>query len=116
MYNIAINLLVCFIGVNDHYKEGQEEQKSRQYFYEDIDYFRIFCVVVETFEAVGTNIVEKGIGTLLLEGQYKAAIKKYLGGVKFDLITYSTPPITFTNVVKYLKKHNPELHYTHLLN
>lgn len=61
---------------------------------------------VKTLNIQKTNIVEKGIGTLLLEGQYKTAIKKYLGNVKFDLITYSTPPITFTNVVKYLKKEN----------
>lgn len=63
---------------------------------------------VRTLNIQKTNIIEKGIGTLLLESQYKAAIKKYLGGVKFDLITYSTPPITFTNVVKYLKKQNPQ--------
>lgn len=63
---------------------------------------------VKTLNIQKTNIVEKGIGTLLLESQYKAAIKKYLGRVKFDLITYSTPPITFTNVVKYLKKENPQ--------
>ena len=62
---------------------------------------------VKTLNVQKTNIVEKGIGTLLIERQFKAAIKKYLGGVKFDLITYSTPPITFTNVVKYLKKENP---------
>lgn len=47
---------------------------------------------VKTLNIQKTNIVEKGIGTLLLESQYKAAIKKYLGGVRFDLITYSTPP------------------------
>ena len=63
---------------------------------------------VRTLNIQKTNIVEKGIGTLLLESQYKAAIKKYLKGVKFDLITYSTPPITFTNVVRYLKKQNPQ--------
>ncbi len=63
---------------------------------------------VKTLNIQKTNIFEKGIGTLLLEGQYKAAIKKYLGNVKFDLITYSTPPITFTNVVRYLKKENPQ--------
>ena len=63
---------------------------------------------VKTLNIQKTNVVEKGIGTLLLESQYKAAIKKYLKGVKFDLITYSTPPITFTNVVKYLKKENPQ--------
>lgn len=62
---------------------------------------------VKTLNVQKTSIVEKGIGTLLIESQFKAAIKKYLGDIKFDLITYSTPPITFTNVVKYLKKMNP---------
>ena len=62
---------------------------------------------VKTLNVQKTNVIEKGIGTLLMESQYKAAIKKYLGDVKFDLITYSTPPITFTNVVKYLKRKNP---------
>lgn len=63
---------------------------------------------VKTFNVQQTNVIEKGIGTLLMERQYKAAIKKYLGGIKFDLITYSTPPITFTNVVNFLKKENPQ--------
>ena len=45
---------------------------------------------------------------MLIESQFKSAIKKYLGNVSFDLITYSTPPITFTNVVRYLKKKNPK--------
>ena len=55
---------------------------------------------VKTLNIQKTNVLEKGIGTLLIERQFKAAIKKYLGDVMFDLITYSTPPITFTNVVK----------------
>lgn len=63
---------------------------------------------VKTLNVQKTNVVEKGLGTILLEGQFKSAIKKYLKGVKFDLITYSTPPITLTNVVKYLKKQNPQ--------
>lgn len=62
---------------------------------------------IKTLNIQKTNIVEKGIGTLLLENQYNSAIKKYLKEIKFDLITYSTPPITFTNVVRSLKKKNP---------
>jgi len=62
---------------------------------------------VKTLNVQKTNLIEKGIGTLLMESQYKAAIRRYLGGIRFDLITYSTPPITFTNVVKYLKRKNP---------
>ncbi len=53
------------------------------------------------------NIFEKGLSTLLINSQYKNAIIKYLDDIQFDLITYSTPPITLTNVVKYLKKKNP---------
>lgn len=62
---------------------------------------------VKTLNVQKTNVIEKGIGTLLLERQYRSAIQKYLKDVKFDLIIYSTPPITFTNVVKFLKKQNP---------
>ena len=73
-----------------------------------VDSHGVKILNVKTLNVQKTNIVEKGIGTLLIERQFKAAIKKYLGGVKFDLITYSTPPIRFTNVVKYLKQQNPQ--------
>lgn len=63
---------------------------------------------VRTLNLQKTSIVEKGIGQVLVEGQYKRAIKKYLGKVKFDLILYSTPPITFPKVIKYLKNKNLE--------
>ena len=59
---------------------------------------------VKTFNIVSTNIVEKGIGTLAIEYQYLAAIRKYLPDIWFDLIMYSTPPITFTRVIKAIKK------------
>jgi glycosyltransferase involved in cell wall biosynthesis len=64
---------------------------------------------VKTLNIQKTNVIEKGIGTLLIESQYKSAIKKHLKGVKFDLVLYSTPPITFTKVIKFLKKGNPDI-------
>ena len=72
-----------------------------------VDSCSVKILHVKTLNVQKTNIIEKGIGTLLIESQFKSAIKKYLGDVKFDLITYSTPPVTFTNVVKYLKRENP---------
>ena len=63
---------------------------------------------VKTLNLQKTNIIEKGIGTLLIERQFKSAIKKNISGVDFDLILYSTPPITFPNVIKYLKKAYPK--------
>ncbi|MEG0700950.1 MAG: glycosyltransferase family 4 protein [Muribaculaceae bacterium] len=61
---------------------------------------------VRTLNIQKTNFIEKGIGTLLIEAQYKHAITHYFKNIKFDLILYSTPPITFTNVIKYLKRKN----------
>lgn len=63
---------------------------------------------VRTLNVTKTNIVEKGIGQLMLEGMFKRAMNKYFGNVKFDLILYSTPPITFNNVIKTAKRRNPE--------
>lgn len=58
---------------------------------------------VKTGNIQKTNIIEKGISTVLLEYQLLAAIKKCFAGVRFDLILYSTPPITLVKPIKYLK-------------
>ncbi len=63
---------------------------------------------VRTLNLTKTNVVEKGIGQILVEGQFKRAIKRCVGDMRFDLILYSTPPITLMGVVKYLKKMNPK--------
>jgi len=73
-----------------------------------IDTDGVKILKVKTLNIQKTNVVEKGIGTLLIEKQYQSAIKNHLGNVRFDLILYSTPPITFTNVVRYMKKRNPQ--------
>ncbi len=59
---------------------------------------------VRTGNIQKTNLIEKGIATILLETQYISAIKKYLSDVKFDLVLYSTPPITLAGAVQYIKK------------
>lgn len=51
-----------------------------------------------------TNMIEKGISTLMLESQYVKGIEKYFAGIKFDLVLYTTPPITLFKAVRYLKK------------
>ncbi len=63
---------------------------------------------VKTLNIQKTNVVEKGVGTLLIENQFTSAIKKYFSDVKFDLVLYSTPPITFPKVIAYLKRQNPQ--------
>lgn len=58
---------------------------------------------VKTLNIQKTNVVEKGIGTISLEPLFKKYLKRYWDDVKFDLVLYSTPPITFNNVIKYVK-------------
>lgn len=67
----------------------------------------VHALGVKTLNVIKTNIIEKGVGQVLLESQFKAALKKYFKKVRFDLILYSTPPITFTKVIKYAKQRNP---------
>lgn len=74
----------------------------------------VHILSVKTLNIQKTNVLEKGIGQLSIEHLYKQAIKKYCEGVKFDLILYSTPPITFPNVITYVKECNPGAH-TYLL-
>lgn len=50
------------------------------------------------------GLIEKGLSTVLLQYHVLEAIKKYMSKVKFDLIIYSTPPITFSNIIKYIQK------------
>ena len=59
---------------------------------------------IKTLNLQKTNLIEKGIGTFLVEYQFLKGIKKYFSAIKFDLILYSTPPITFSKVINYIKK------------
>lgn len=62
---------------------------------------------VKTGNITKTNVIEKGITTLTIEIQFLKAVKEYFKDVRFDLIMYSTPPITFEKVITYFKrKHN----------
>ncbi len=59
---------------------------------------------VRTGNLQKTNIIEKGIATVRVAAQFTTAIKKHFRGVKFDLIMYSTPPITLVDTIEYFKK------------
>ena len=66
---------------------------------------------VKTLNITKTHVIEKGIATLSIEYQYLRAIKKYLKDPKFDLVLYSTPPITFEKVINYIKKRDNAYSY-----
>lgn len=69
---------------------------------------RVHLLGVKILNVTKTNLIEKGLGQVTLERQFKLGLEKYFGKVKFDIILYSTPPITFTKVIRYAKKRNPK--------
>jgi glycosyltransferase involved in cell wall biosynthesis len=58
---------------------------------------------VRTGNITKTGFFEKTVSTALLEFQFVSAIRKFLSNVKFDLVLYSTPPITLDRVVRFVK-------------
>lgn len=71
----------------------------------------VFLLQVKTLNITKTNVLEKGIGTFLIEYQYLRSIRKYLSNQRFDLVLYSTPPITFSKVIKYIKSRDSAFSY-----
>lgn len=68
-------------------------------------------IQVKTLNLQKTNILEKGVGTLAIEYQYLRAIKKQCTKVKMDMVVYSTPPITFSKVIQFVKKRDNAYSY-----
>lgn len=58
---------------------------------------------VKTLNITKSNPIEKILATFLIERQFEKAIEKYFKGIKFDLILYATPPITFNSLIKKIK-------------
>lgn len=60
---------------------------------------------IRTGNLVGNaSLIQKGLAMISLEDTFIKAIRTYFYGIKFDLIIYSTPPITFGKAVEYFKK------------
>lgn len=58
-----------------------------------------------------TNVIEKGLSTLTLESKFQRGIKDYFSEVKFDLVIYTTPPITLHKAIEYVKKRDNAMTY-----
>jgi len=71
----------------------------------------VHYIRVKTLNIQKTNLVEKGISTLLIENFFLRKIKQYCEDVKFDLVLFATPPITFSRIIAYIKKRDHALSY-----
>ena len=107
MHNIYSDLIKEFIN-HEHkcYIVTPREKKSGESTCLN-DYGDHAILKVSIGNTSGVSFVEKGTSTVLMQHHFMSAIKKYLQGVRFDLILYSTPPITLSKVIQVLKKeHN----------
>ena len=59
---------------------------------------------VRTGNLIKVGMAEKAMSTILVERQFTSAIARYFGEIAFDLVLYSTPPVTFDRVVRYIKR------------
>ena len=66
---------------------------------------------VKTGRVQKTSLIKKGIATLLFGYRFKSALRRHLGDVRFDLVLYSTPPITLYSIVKYVKRRDKAVTY-----
>ena len=81
--------------------ERRNKKTTNAYQYERITHLR-----VKSFNIQKTNRIEKGVATLLIEYLFIYAILRYFKGRTFDLIIYSTPPVTFTSAIRFFKWRN----------
>lgn len=101
---IYTDLLRCFIENGDEVYTVSSYEKRTKSKTELIMDNGVHMLHVKIGNITKCSIIEKGISTVLIESQFIKAIKKYYKDIKFDLVIYSTPPITFVNAVKYVKK------------
>lgn len=86
----------------------ERKYKKSTYLVEDDN---VKILHVKTFNIQKTNVLEKGLATLAIEKQFLKGIKKYFNNHKFDIIIYSTPPITFTKIIQFIKKRDNAFAY-----
>lgn len=110
-HNIYTDLLRKFHreGHNVYVISPVERKKKADTKYIQSDRIHILKLKIGNIQKI--NIIEKGISTITLEGKFISGIKKYFADVTFDLVLYSTPPITLQRAVQYVKKRDNAITY-----
>jgi len=71
----------------------------------------VSVLYVKSLNLQKTGLIEKGLATLSLSWLLLRAVKKYFLEIKFDLVLYSTPPITYNAVIKFIKVRDRAVSY-----
>ncbi len=58
-----------------------------------------------------TNYIEKTLSLITIENIIIKSIQKYFSNIRFDLVLYVTPPVTFQEAINYVKKRDNAVTY-----
>lgn len=111
MHNIYSDLMKEFIrrGHRPYIVTPREKKTGEKTQLKD---FGGYCILtVKIGNTSGVSLIEKGLSTIGIERRFSAAVRKYLADVKFDLVLYSTPPITLSKTIKRAKNKNKAVSY-----
>jgi hypothetical protein len=101
--NIYADLMRCFVN-NGHYVSIYTPKERRNRSTINIKNGKNYKITkVRSFNIQKTNLIEKTLGTFSLDFIMKRALIKGEYNSEFDLLIYSTPPITLTSTITWAK-------------
>lgn len=80
----------------------EEKNKNKYQLLREKEHVHLVSALIPDYFGVG--LIQKGYASLVIGNRYINAINKAIPAVKFNLILYSTPPITFVSVIEKIKK------------
>lgn len=111
-HSIYADLLRCFRNNNHEVYVVSPNEKRFGKGKELINESGAHILHVATGDVTGaSNLIKKGVAQIAIETRFIKAIDRYFCDVKFDLVLYSTPPITFCKVVEFVKKRDDAKSY-----
>lgn len=80
----------------------EEKNKNKYQLLREKEHVHLVSALIPDYFGVG--LIQKGYASLVIGKRYIDAINKAIPKVEFNLILYSTPPITFVSVIEEIKK------------
>jgi glycosyltransferase involved in cell wall biosynthesis len=100
--NLYTDLMTSFVKLGHNvsvFRQDEEGNKTCEISDSGVKVFPVY-----TGKVTKTSFIKKGINLLLLENKFYNAVRTFCRD-EIDLLLYSTPPITFCNAIKKIKKH-----------
>jgi glycosyltransferase involved in cell wall biosynthesis len=88
-------MILPFLAVLIAYGKNIQKNLAKKFLWPFVIIFMLFAI---------SPLFNKALNTMLIDFRYAKALKPIIHGKNVDLVIYSTPPITFINSIKLLKR------------